>query len=108
MEIFTSELAVSAPFIDGEGKLMPFPRVPQDKINQIEILLALTGEAIECVEEDQPFSFHWWWLRHSCTFMKNSPIIKVKKREKKMYFIINHITYLIYSFNRAQTLITFL
>lgn len=69
--------------------------------------MALMGEAIECVEEDQHFPFQWWCLRDSWSFMKNSPIIKVV-REKKTYFIFNHVKYFFYSFNRVQTPITFI
>lgn len=63
-------------------------------------------EAVECGEENQYFPFQWWCSRDSWSFMKNSPIIKVA-REKKIYLIVNHVKYVIYSFNRVQTLITF-
>lgn len=69
--------------------------------------MALKGKAIECVEEDQHFPFQWWCLRDSWSLMKNSLIIKVV-RKKKMYFIVNHVKYVIYSFNRVQTQITFI
>jgi len=57
--------------------------------------MTLMGEAIECVEEDQHFSCQWWYLRDSWSFVKNSTIIKVT-REKKMYFMVNHVKHVIY------------
>lgn len=68
--------------------------------------VALMGEAIARVEEGRRFPLQWWCLRDCWSFKKRSPIIKVV-REKKSNFMVNYVKYVICSFNRVQTPITF-